>query len=162
MTKARIKGAVAPDEILSRSSFIDADPTQGFSVRSFHIQTAKMAPLSDIVVYGEEGAKGEDILSLALEIATAQREWRKRFDPGQETQLFNTFALSGSFQELEEKHPEVIAVDSGGDLTGEVMDFCELPLNVSSKEHTNVVKSAGKDRRCAKCQPRLKFLKMSG
>lgn len=94
-------------------------------MRSFHIQTAKIAPLSDIVVYGEDGTKQEDILSLALEIATAQREWRKRFDPGQESQLFNTFILSGSFMDLEERHPEIIAVDSGGDLTGEVMDFCK-------------------------------------
>ena len=125
LSKSRIKGAVGPDEILDRSSFIDADPTKGFSVRSFHIQTAKIAPLSDIVVYGEDGTKQEDILSLALEIATAQREWRKRFDPGQESQLFNTFILSGSFMDLEERHPEIIAVDSGGDLTGEVMDFCK-------------------------------------
>ena len=127
LSRSRIKGAVAPEEILDRSSFIDADPTEGFSVRSFNIQTAKMAPLSDIVVYGEEGTKQEDILSLALEIATAQREWRKRFDPGQESQLFNTFILSGSFMELEERHPEIIAVDSGRELTGEVMDFCKCP-----------------------------------
>ncbi|KAL1955157.1 hypothetical protein VTO42DRAFT_8972 [Malbranchea cinnamomea] len=123
LTKSRIKGAVAPDEILDKSTFIDADPTEGFSVRSFHIQTAKMAPLSDIVVYGEDGVKQEDVLSLAREIATAQKEWRKRFGEGQETQLFNTFTLADSFQELEEKHPEIVAIDSGGDFTGEVMDF---------------------------------------
>lgn len=97
LAKARIKGAVAPDEILAKSAFIDPDPPEGFSVRNFQIQASKIGALSDIVVYGEDGVKSTDILSLALEISTAQNEWRKRFDPGQETPLFNTFVLSGLF-----------------------------------------------------------------
>jgi dual specificity MAP kinase phosphatase len=95
-------------------------------------------------VYGEDGIKGADLLSLALEISNAQKEWRMRYDPGQETPLFNTFALSGmvspdcrrhgpfptdrfidSFRELEAKHPEMIAIDSRGRFTGQVMDFCK-------------------------------------
>jgi dual specificity MAP kinase phosphatase len=113
LTKSRIKGAVAPDEILSKSAFIDADPQEGFSVRNFHIQVAKLAPLSDIVVYGEDGIKGADLLSLALEISNAQKEWRMRFDPGQETPLFNTFALSGMLSPR-----TAAAVADGSQLTG--------------------------------------------
>ncbi|EGE84658.1 Pps1 dual specificity phosphatase [Blastomyces dermatitidis ATCC 18188] len=125
LSRSRIKGAIAPEEILSQSgtTFIDADPPEGFSVRNFHIQTAKLAPLSDIIVYGEDGANGSDLLELADGIARAQKEWRRRFDPGQENSLFNTFILQSSFNEVEERHPELIAVNCQGQLTGRVMDF---------------------------------------
>ncbi|KAL2380039.1 hypothetical protein RJZ90_004863 [Blastomyces dermatitidis] len=103
LSRSRIKGAIAPEEILSQSgtTFIDADPPEGFSVRNFHIQTAKLAPLSDIIVYGEDGANGSDLLELADGIARAQKEWRRRFDPGQENSLFNTFILQIHWERLE-------------------------------------------------------------
>lgn len=94
LTKAKLKGAVAPDEILAGSSFIDADPPEGFSVRNFHIQTAKLAAISDIIVYGDDDVSEESILAVAVDISTAQEEWMRRYDPGQETRLFNTFVVS--------------------------------------------------------------------
>lgn len=99
LSKSRIRGAIAPEEIISPSgtTFIDADPPEGFSVRNFHIQTAKLAPLSDVIVYGEDGANEKDVLELADGIARAQNEWRRKFDPGQENSLFNTFILKSEF-----------------------------------------------------------------
>ncbi|OAX81615.1 hypothetical protein ACJ72_04047 [Emergomyces africanus] len=125
LSRSRIKGALAPEEILSSSgtTFIDADPSEGFSVRNFHIQTAKLAPLSDIIVYGEDGADKKDLVELAYGVASAQNEWRRRCDPGQENPLFNTFILNSSFREMEEKFPELIAVNCQGQVTGRVMDF---------------------------------------
>jgi dual specificity MAP kinase phosphatase len=59
LSKARLKGAITPEEILAPESlagqtsdgrFIDADPRDGFSVRNFQIQVPKMASVSDIIV----------------------------------------------------------------------------------------------------------------
>lgn len=94
LTGSRIKGAVAPNEILCGSTFLEADPPMGFSVRNFHIQTAKLAPVSDIIVYGEDGVKPAQLLSLAKQVSSAQESWRQRFDPGEELRLANTFILS--------------------------------------------------------------------
>ncbi|PGH14109.1 hypothetical protein AJ79_03226 [Helicocarpus griseus UAMH5409] len=125
LSKSRIKGAIAPQEILSKSgtSFLEADPPEGFSVRNFQIQTAKLAPLSDIVVYGEDDVDQKEVLQVANGIANAQKEWRKNFDPGQDVSLFNTFVLESTFREIEDKHPELIAVNCQGQLTGRVVDF---------------------------------------
>lgn len=97
LTKSKIKGAVSPDEVLSPSSneFLIADPREGFSVRNFQIQTAKLATLSDIIIYGEEGLNHVDILDAAGRIASAQHDWNMQHFPEQERPRFNTFILSG-------------------------------------------------------------------
>ncbi|KAK2766930.1 tyrosine/serine/threonine protein phosphatase pps1 [Arachnomyces sp. PD_36] len=122
---ARLKGAIAPEEILSPtgSGFLEPDPPEGFSVRNFQIQASKLASLSDIIVYGEDGAHPEDVMELAENIAMAQKDWRKRFDNGFESPIFNTFVLSSSFKEIENDYPDIVAVGSRGELTGHVMDF---------------------------------------
>lgn len=96
LTKSRLKGAVAPDEVLgpSGTSFLDVDPREGFSPRNFQIQTAKLAAMSDIVVYGEEGVDRKDLLRTAVNIATAQEDWMVRNDLGRTTKQFNTFILT--------------------------------------------------------------------
>ncbi|EEP80379.1 conserved hypothetical protein [Uncinocarpus reesii 1704] len=123
LSSSRIKGAVAPSEILNGSTFLDADPPMGFSVRNFHIQAAKLAPVCDIVVYGEDGVKPSQLLSLAKQVSSAQETWRLKFDPGEEHRLVNTFILSTSFRDLENQHPELVAVRSDGQITDRVMDF---------------------------------------
>ncbi|PGH26976.1 hypothetical protein AJ80_01360 [Polytolypa hystricis UAMH7299] len=125
LSRSRIKGAVAPQEIITPSgaTFFEADPPEGFSVRNFHIQPAKLAPLSDIIVYGEDGTDESEIFAFAAKVAMAQRDWRRKYDPGQETQLFNTFVLSTPFQEFHNRHPELVSVDAQGVLTGHVMDY---------------------------------------
>lgn len=124
--KARIKGAVSANEILSPSSrFLMADPPEGFSVRNFQIQTAKLAAMSDIIVYGEDGSSKSELLALAEDIATAQWAWRAKHDPMQERPTFNTFVATGSFADFEKSHPNLVAIDSDGHVTGQVMDFCK-------------------------------------
>ncbi|TQB76932.1 tyrosine/serine/threonine protein phosphatase pps1 [Monascus purpureus] len=125
ITTSRLKGAVAPNEVLgpSGTAFLDIDPPQGFSVRNFQIQTAKVAPLSDIVVYGEDGVSQKDLLAAAGGFAIAQEDWlvRNSIDPG--TPLFSTFILSSTFREVEDNYPDIVAVDSLGQATGQIMDF---------------------------------------
>ncbi|RJE23579.1 phosphatase [Aspergillus sclerotialis] len=95
LTKAKLKGAVAPEEVLSLSDsqFFLADPQEGLGIRNFHIQTAKLAPLSDIVIYAEDGLKSKDLLDVAGKIASAQHDWNTKNRPGLERH-FNTFILS--------------------------------------------------------------------
>ncbi|KAJ9269838.1 hypothetical protein DTO212C5_4012 [Paecilomyces variotii] len=125
LSRSRLKGAVSPGEVLAvmSSDFLEADPAEGFSVRNFQIQTAKIATLSDIVVYGDDNVPETETIALAEQMSLAQQNWRLRNDPAQETPLFNTFVLSSTFREVEERHPDLICVDRQGHLTGRVMDF---------------------------------------
>ena len=147
LTKARLKGAVSADEILDfkngkDATFLEIDPKDGFSVRNFQIQTTKMATVSDIVLYADAGTKAEEIRDLAKSFAIAQRTWKLKNGNGDEhVSTFNTFIMSsksryqiarpslipsaGSFQEVERDYPGMVAVDSQGQATGKVMDFCE-------------------------------------
>lgn len=98
LSKARIKGAVCPSEVISPSSrFLVADPPAGFSVRNFDIQTAKLAAMSDIVVYAEDGTSKSELLALAEDFAMAQQAWRLKNDPAQERPSYNTFVVTSQF-----------------------------------------------------------------
>jgi dual specificity MAP kinase phosphatase len=124
LSKARIKGAVSAQEVITPSArFLMCDPPEGFSVRNFQIQTAKLAAMSDIVVYAEDGASRSELLALAEDFATAQQAWRLKHDPAQERPPYNTFVLTSSLAELEKKCPDMVAIDSHGHTTGQVMDF---------------------------------------
>ncbi|CAG8971012.1 hypothetical protein HYALB_00009863 [Hymenoscyphus albidus] len=122
---ARLKGAIAPEEFLIQGAdgppaFREVDPKEGFSVRNFQIQAAKSAMVSDIIVYGEDS----EAMKLAKDVAIAQKAWRDSHkDKGQEIPRYNTFLCSGRFSDFEEKHPEIVATNSRGRLTGKVMDF---------------------------------------
>jgi dual specificity MAP kinase phosphatase len=95
LSKARIKGAVAAQEVITPSArFLMSDPPEGFSVRNFQIQTAKLAAMSDIVVYAEDGASRSELLALAEDFVTAQQAWRLKNDPAQERPAYNTFVLT--------------------------------------------------------------------
>jgi dual specificity MAP kinase phosphatase len=63
-------------------------------VRNFQIQTAKLAPLSDIVVYGEDGVTADQILDVASRITAAQHHWRVKHDLEQVMPSYNTFVVS--------------------------------------------------------------------
>lgn len=124
LTIARIKGAVCASEVLSPSSrFLMADPPEGFSVRNFQIQTAKLAAMSDIVVYAEDGASRSELLALAEDFAFAQQAWRMKHDSTQERPTYNTFVVTSSFADFEKKSPSLVAIDAKGHVTGQVMDF---------------------------------------
>ena len=101
LSKAKLKGAIAPNEILApaslrESSFFDVDPKEGFSVRNFHIQTAKLAICSDVVVYKDDDTKEAELKMTAQKLARAQRkQWERSRAEGGEPGEFNTFVLTG-------------------------------------------------------------------
>ena len=129
LSRSRLKGAVAPDEVFnlcddSGKGFLDCDPKDGFSVRNFHIQTTKMAQVSDIVVYGDDHTDHRIIKSVAERAAKVQRQWRKEIKAtGQTPETYNTFVLTEPFDEIEESHPHLISIDSHGKPASEVLDF---------------------------------------
>ena len=100
ISKSKLKGVLSPLELLSLksskdSAFIDIDPKDGFSVRNFQIQAAKMATVSDIVVYGDENMKVEGVRSLAKKFSRAQRTYRENLArEGLDIPVFSTFVVS--------------------------------------------------------------------
>src|ERR1700761_2020675 len=118
LSRSRIKGAIAPDEILNLSEnsgcgFVECDPREGFSVRNFHIQPAKLALVSDIIIYGDEDTDHRIIKSVAERTASVQRKWRRELENiGQCPETFNTFVLTQSFEDFEQAYPELVAIDS--------------------------------------------------
>ncbi|KAK4154465.1 hypothetical protein C8A00DRAFT_32746 [Chaetomidium leptoderma] len=122
---SRLKGAIAAREFLQLggtvAEFLDADPKEGFSVRNFQIQAAKSAMTSDIIVYGDDDV---DVRKLGWDIAAAQQRWRDRHEAQHHhLPLYSTFICVSPFAEFEEKHPEIVTVNSAGLLTGNVLDF---------------------------------------
>ncbi|OJD36472.1 pps1 dual specificty phosphatase [Diplodia corticola] len=131
LSSAKLKGAIPPSELLlvqnspdESAQFLEIDPRDGFSVRNFQIQACKMATVSDIIVYSDEKTPREEVVRLAAQISAAQRIWRERhIVTGTDVQDFNTFVVSDPFSTFEENHPELVAVDARGRMTGNVMDF---------------------------------------
>jgi dual specificity MAP kinase phosphatase len=124
LSTCRLKGAIAPDEFMhcgNTAEFKEIDPREGFSVRNFQIQAAKFAMVSDVVIYGEDEA---ELLKLAWDVASAQQRWRQTHERmGHELPRYNTFICTSDFEEFEKNHPGIVAVNSRGRLTGNVMDF---------------------------------------
>lgn len=122
--KSRLKGAIAPSEFLqtgANADFLDVDPTEGFSVRNFQIQTAKTAMTSDIIVYGDVDAT---VQAMGWTIATAQQNWRKKHDSEDNTlPVYNTFVCVSDFSVFEKLFPHIVSSDSKGCATGSVIDF---------------------------------------
>ena len=121
---SRLKGAISSHEFMQAGStpeFIDIDPREGFSVRNFHIQVAKHAMTSDIIVYGEDSTH---VTKLGWDIAEAQRRWRESHETTEEpVPEYNTFTCTSTFSEFEGKFPGIVAIDSSGNSTGNVIDF---------------------------------------
>ncbi|KAJ5558489.1 Dual specificity phosphatase [Penicillium sp. DV-2018c] len=129
LMKSRIKGAVSPEELLTPygDQFLNPDPPEGFSVRNFQIQTAKLAPVTDIVVYGESQTLHREAVDLAKRFASAQAQWAG----GSESRRYrtpppcNTYVLMDDFANVAQNHPGLIAIDETGRFTGHVMDFAQ-------------------------------------
>lgn len=121
---SRLKGAITPHEFLQFGQsvdFVEADPKEGFSVRNFHIQAAKAAMTSDIIVYGDNDIV---VRRLGWDIAAAQRRWHdNQENQGHILPEYNTFVCVSPFSEFEDSHPELVAVDSVGHPTGKVIDL---------------------------------------
>ena len=131
LSRARIKGSIAPDEILSLcddsgKGFLDCDPREGFSVRNFHIQAAKLAQVSDVIIYGDDKTDHRIIKSVAERTAVVQRRWKKDLEAmGQLPETYNTFVLTDPFDEFEKAYPEWISVDSDGRPSEELVEFLQ-------------------------------------
>ncbi|KEY64423.1 hypothetical protein S7711_05242 [Stachybotrys chartarum IBT 7711] len=142
---ARLKGAIAPEELIQPNSapaFIDPDPRDGFSVRNFHIQPTKIALTSDIIVYGDDLQAAR---KLAWDMAAARQQWvESQIASGGSCPLYSTFVCTSPFEEFEKNHPEIVAVDATGCHTGQVIDFVlqerkEMwDMTKSSEIHHNV------------------------
>jgi len=122
---SRLKGAIAPHEFLQRggsaAEFLDIDPREGFSVRNFQIQAAKSAMTSDIIVYGDDEV---GVRKLGWDIVAAQHRWRAKHEAQRHhLPVYNTFICVSPFSHFEQNHPEIVAVDSTGRHTGNVLDF---------------------------------------
>ena len=110
LSSSRIKGAIAPSELLcdesdANATFLEIDPADGFSVRNFQIQACKLAMVSDIVIYGDENAKDVDLLRLGKRFVSAQRIRRSQESLGyQGLPQFNTFILSSTFRSVSIVH----------------------------------------------------------
>ncbi|KAM7183919.1 dual specificity phosphatase [Rhypophila sp. PSN 637] len=124
LNTSRLKGAIAPHEFLQlggSAEFLDIDPREGFSVRNFQIQAAKSAMTSDIIVYGDDEVT---VRKLGWDIVAAQQRWRDKHDAQRhKLPTYNTFICVSPFSQFEEDHPELVAVDSLGRPTGNVLDF---------------------------------------
>lgn len=100
--KSKLKGALDGEELLDprageKGVFLDIDPRDGFSVRNFHIQAAKMARLSDIVVYGDDDLTNHGVRMLAKRIANAQITWAAQISSKErDVPRFNTFVISST------------------------------------------------------------------
>lgn len=150
LSRSRLKGAVGVDEILDSSrrrdasSFLEVDPREGFSVRNFQIQIAKMAMVSDIVVYGDDETRGDEVCELGKQLARAQAKKRVEIAKAVDGYVptYNTFVLEGkfaycrhgwtkhspkpdSFEDVEQQYAHLVAADSKGELLDHALDFCK-------------------------------------
>jgi len=111
LSRSRLKGAIAPEEFLPACSnrtpkFHEVDPKEGLSARNFQMQAAKMAAVSDVVVYGDNNASQEEVKVLAKSIAIAQKAWREKCDPGVlDLPVYSTFVVSS--KENTSFHPKL-------------------------------------------------------
>lgn len=132
LSRAKLKGTVAPEEVLNLSEsgeqgFLDCDPREGFSVRNFQIQTAKMATLSDIVIYGDESTDPETVQAVAKKTSSIQRKWKSGLlAKGQDPESFHTYILTTPFRDIERDFPDMISIDGSGRPTINSSDFLAL------------------------------------
>ncbi|KAG5985121.1 hypothetical protein E4U55_001370 [Claviceps digitariae] len=126
LSRARLKGAVSPGEFMQADpypNFVEADPQEGFSVRNFHIQTAKAALISDVIIYGEDLAESKKV---AWDIAAAQsRQRQSQFTQCKSVVKYNTFYCISPYSDFEKHESDIVAVDSRGIATGKVLDFVQ-------------------------------------
>ena len=103
LTESRLKGAISADECLHSHSkdnptFLEVDPKDGFSVRNFQIQAAKIALVSDIVIYRGEDVTDDDLYGIAKSISKAQHSHLERRAIAEEDiSEFHTFVINSEY-----------------------------------------------------------------
>ena len=154
LSSACLKGAVSPDDILHMSdlddvSFLDVNPKDGFGIRNFQIQAAKIATVSDIVVYRDQNMSPKAAREMARRCAFAQDKWRREHGSSSDdsSPVYRTLLLSGKnyqeltnsiltavepFEDIERSHPQLVAVDRRGTIVPSASDFGKLEASVAS------------------------------
>lgn len=99
LNSSKLKGAVLPDDILPKDDqpgFLNLDPRDGFCVRNFQIQVGKFATVSDIIVYGDDNTRKEEINEVAERISAAQLYFRSR--ASRDFPIYSTFVVQGQYK----------------------------------------------------------------
>ncbi|KAK9370217.1 hypothetical protein V1509DRAFT_617090 [Lipomyces kononenkoae] len=157
----KLRGTVShkeflPDVSSGQEGFLNLDPVRGVGLRNFDIQVAKIATLSDIVVYSKKGQPTDGLLGLAKRIAQAQL-YHRAITPG--CPEFNTFIVLDPFDVFEQQYPELVAITANGKCHEHARDFLyherrEMSLMSAASEVTpglylgNVADMASDDEMC--------------
>lgn len=89
------------------SEFVLLDPPDGISLRNFHIQVAKWAVVSDIVLYYPNPRDRDLAKALALKVAAAQRQCKKDHPY---IDNYRTFIADDTMENIIALAPHVVAV----------------------------------------------------
>ncbi|KAK9240909.1 hypothetical protein V1525DRAFT_369564 [Lipomyces kononenkoae] len=121
----KLRGTVShkeflPDVSSGQEGFLNLDPVRGVGLRNFDIQVAKVATLSDIVVYSKKGQPTDGLLGLAKRIAQAQL-YHRSITPG--CPEFSTFIVLDPFEVFEQQYPELVAIAANGKCHEHARDF---------------------------------------
>ncbi|KAK9343335.1 hypothetical protein V1522DRAFT_236349 [Lipomyces starkeyi] len=157
----KLRGTVShkeflPDVSSGQEGFLNLDPVRGVGLRNFDIQVAKIATLSDIVVYSKKGQPTDGLLGLAKRISQAQL-YHRSITPG--CPEFNTFIVLDPFEVFEQHYPELVAVTANGKCHEHARDFLyherrEMSVMSTASEVTpglylgNVADFASEDEIC--------------
>lgn len=98
-----------PDNYLPE--FIDVDPTDGISLRNFHIQVAKWATVSDIVFYVSDEALRSKMNRFALLVSRAQIALQKA---NPQIPLYSTFVVEDPIEKFLQESSHIMAVPPAG------------------------------------------------
>ncbi|KAK9376853.1 uncharacterized protein V1513DRAFT_218184 [Lipomyces chichibuensis] len=145
-----------PDVSSGQEGFLNLDPVRGVGLRNFDIQVAKIATLSDIVVYSKKGQPTDGLLGLAKRISQAQL-YHRSITPG--CPEFNTFIVLDPFEVFEQQYPDLVAVTANGKCHEHARDFLyherrEMSIMSAASEVTpglylgNVADFASEDEIC--------------
>ena len=110
----RLVGSFKADSILGPGvEFLHTQPPTGITLRNFNIQPAKMAVISDIVVYDHQraGVTSRAALEVAERAVLAQR-WARQQWPY--LPAYSTCILTDSWDDVEKRHPELVGTTSEG------------------------------------------------
>ncbi|SGY47307.1 BQ5605_C001g00519 [Microbotryum silenes-dioicae] len=114
----RLVSSLPLSSIISASTNSFALPApetfQTVNLRHFALQAAKYATISDIVVYGENGAESH-VIDAAARVAEAQeRERRRRGGDAAGAIQYNVYIIVDPFVTFEQRYPTIVGIDSNG------------------------------------------------
>ncbi|KAG0041230.1 tyrosine/serine/threonine protein phosphatase pps1, partial [Gryganskiella cystojenkinii] len=101
--------------------------SDGINIRNFKIQVPRYALLSDLIIYTKEGERDPFLMMLAELVSHAQEavwsEMKQHYPQLSIQARRHTFVLTDTFETIEAKYPELIAVSNAGQATKNRVDF---------------------------------------